>query len=283
MRPLFLAAALAFAPVASLADSHAPYDADTVLATVNGVEITLGNLIALQERLPEQYRTMDDETLYNGMLEQLIDQVLISQSLSTGPATDSKRVALMLQNERAALLASLVVGDIAAQEVPQAELQAAYDAQYASQPAAREINASHILVETADEAVAIVEELNGGADFAEVAKEKSTGPSGPRGGELGWFGAGQMVAPFEEAAMALEVGAVSEPVQTQFGWHVIKLNDARDVPPPSLEEVEAQLLEEIRRGKVSAHLDSVRAAAVVTRSEKLIPAPAMRESDLLDE
>ena len=283
MRTILFAAALTLAPLSGLAESHgAPYDADTVLATVNGSDITLGHLIALQERLPEQYRTMDDVTLYNGMLEQLIDQMLIAQSLSATADTDTKRISLMLENERAALLANLVVGEIAASEVTDAELQAAYDAKHGNVEPAEEINASHILVETEDEAKAVIAELDGGADFAELAKEKSTGPSGPRGGELGWFGKGQMVAPFEAAALALESGGVSEPVQTQFGWHVIKLNDRRDVPPPEMEAVEAELIQEIRSERITAKLDEIRAAGTITRTEALVPPTAMRESDLLD-
>ena len=281
MRRTLIAAAICLLPAGTLAESHSGYDASTVLATVGGTEITLGHLIALRERLPEQYQSMDDLSLYNGMLEQLIDQTLIAQSQTTGPDTDSTRLKLMLQNERMALISNVVIGEIAAQEVTDAEIEAAYQEQYGSQPPAREINASHILVETAEEAMALVDELTGGADFAELAKEKSTGPSGPRGGELGWFGTGQMVPEFEAAAMALEVGAVSEPVQTQFGWHVIKLNDTREVPPPAIDQVRAEIVEGIRRSRVQAVLEEVRAAGEVVRNDVVVPAEAIRETDLI--
>ena len=99
---------------------------------------------------------------------------------------------------------------------------------------------------------------------------------------MGWFGKGQMVAPFEAAALALESGGVSEPVQTQFGWHVIKLNDRRDVPPPEMEAVEAELIQEIRSERITAKLDEIRAAGTITRTEALVPPTAMRESDLLE-
>lgn len=281
MRRTLIAAALCLAPTMMLAESHDSYDASTVLATVGGAEITLGHLIALRERLPEQYQTMDDLSLYKGMLDQLIDQTLIAQSVSSGPENDSDRLRLMLQNERVALISNVVIGQIAAEEVSEADIDAAYQEQYGGAEPKREINASHILVETAEEAVAIVETLAGGADFGELAKEKSTGPSGPRGGELGWFGPGQMVAEFEAAAMALEVGAVSEPVQTQFGWHVIKLNEARDVPPPALADVQGDILEGIRRQRVQDTLTDIRAGGEVVRSDVVVPADAIREVELI--
>ena len=189
----------------------------------------------------------------------------------------------MLQNERTALLANLVVGEAAAAAVSDEDLQAAYDEAYGNLPPEEEVNASHILVETEEEALALIAELEGGADFAELAKEKSTGPSGPQGGELGWFGEGKMVPAFEAAALALETGALSAPVQTQFGWHVIKLNERRNVPPPALAQVEAELLEVIRRDRVTAHLDKIRAEAEVSRTETAVPPEAIRASDLLDE
>ena len=263
-------------------ENHAAYDGATVLATVNGEDITLGRLIALLQRLPEQYQSLDDAQLYTGMLEQLIDQTLIAQSVSANTETDTDRIKLMLQNERIALLANMRVEALAANVVPEADVEAAYDEQYGAVEPKQEFNASHILVETADDAQAVIDALNGGADFAETAKEKSTGPSGPRGGELGWFGAGQMVPPFEAATMALEVGAISEPVQTQFGWHVIKLNDKREVPPPSLEEVREELTQTLQRGRVEAALQALRDESTVERAEVEIPPAAIRDSALIE-
>ncbi len=126
-------------------------------------------------------------------------------------------------------------------------LQAAYDEKFADAEPTKEFNASHILVETEDEAKTLVTELEGGADFAELAKEKSTGPSGPNGGELGWFGAGMMVKEFEDVVMGMEVGAVSAPVQTQFGWHVIRLNETRMKDAPPLADVREELADEVQQ------------------------------------
>jgi peptidyl-prolyl cis-trans isomerase C len=134
----------------------------------------------------------------------------------------------------------------------------------------KEYKASHILVETQDEAVAIIGELDGGADFAELAKSKSTGPSGASGGQLGWFAPAQMVQPFSAAAAELEKGSYSkEPVETQFGWHVILLEDTRERTPPSFEEVKDRLKLVMANKRLQEHLQEVRAAAdiAITASE----------------
>ena len=283
MRRLALATVLALSTaLPAAADGHAEYDATTVLATVNGYDITLGHLVALLDRLPEQYQSLEDQTLYDGMLDQLIDQTIIAQSVSESAETDDARIRLTLANERIALLASMVFGDLSAQEVAEEDIAEAYEQAYGDAEPAKEYNASHILVETAEEAQAIVEELNGGADFAETAREKSTGPSGPRGGDLGWFGSGRMVPAFEAAVVALAPGEISGPVQTDFGWHVIMLDDVRDVPPPSLEDVRADLTAQIQEQNVEAALNAMRETAEVSRTEVEIPATAIRQIELLD-
>lgn len=281
MRFFALATAATLALAAPVAAQDAAFDADTTLATVNGTDITLGHLIVLYNRLPEQYRNISDEELYKGMLDQLVDQTLIAQSVSGAPADDPKLARLTLENERVALLANQVVNEIADQDVPEADLQAAYDAQTADFEPAPEYNASHILVETLEEAQDLVTMLADGADFAELAKEKSTGPSGPNGGNLGWFGKGAMVPAFEEAVVGLDVGAVSEPVQTQFGFHVVKLNDSRETQPPSFDSQRANLQDIIIRERVLAEIERIRGAATVVRPELDIPFEAIRQLDLL--
>ncbi|MGA9433734.1 MAG: peptidylprolyl isomerase [Roseobacter sp.] len=215
---------------------------DTVVATVNGQDITLGHMIAARATLPEQFDQAAPQDLYNGILQQLIQQTALAQRIDTLPPL----VALTLENEERSLKAGEAVEAALLDAVTDEDLQAAYDAQYANVEPQEEYNASHILLETEEEAIAAIEEIEGGAEFATVAREKSTGPSGPNGGELGWFGAGMMVPSFESAVIALEVGEVSAPVQTQFGWHVITLNDARKQSVPTLDEVREELLTGLR-------------------------------------
>ena len=258
------------------------YNAETVLATVNGKTVTLGHLIALVDRLPQQYQELDHGTLYNGMLEQLIDQALLADTVEPDPAKDTLRTRLTLQIERRAYLAGTVLEKLGSEDITEDDLQAAYDAKYSGYVPTKEYDASHILVASEDEAKDLIAALEAGADFAELAMEKSTGPSGPTGGALGWFGAGAMVPEFEAAVVALESGAISAPVQTQFGWHVVKLNDTRESVPPTLEQERAALTASISETRLREGLVKLREAADVTRADVNVPASAIREADLLD-
>ncbi|MEM8631862.1 MAG: peptidylprolyl isomerase [Pseudomonadota bacterium] len=237
--------------------------ADTVVATVNGTDITLGHMIVARSQLPEQYQQLAPDVLFEGLLEQLIQQEALESTMEELP----KRIELALENDRRALLAGEALARGIAEADTEEALQAAYDARFANVEPQKEYNASHILVDTEEEAQAVLETLRGGADFAETAREKSTGPSGPNGGELGWFGTGRMVPEFETAVVALEVGALSEPVQTQFGWHVIILNDAREMEPPALEQVRGELEQQVQRDAADAYITELVDAATVTRAE----------------
>ncbi|MEO2168369.1 MAG: peptidylprolyl isomerase [bacterium] len=144
----------------------------------------------------------------------------------------------------------------------------AYAEAYEGENRGMEFNASHILVETEEKAAALAERAREGEDFAELAKENSTGPSGPNGGELGWFGAGMMVAEFEAAVQELGEGEISDPVQTQFGWHVIKLNETRVAEAPEMEEVRPELEQAVRNAALEGVLGELTESAEITRTDK---------------
>jgi peptidyl-prolyl cis-trans isomerase C len=238
--------------------------ADTVVATVNGTDITVGHMLVLRARLPQQYQALPAEALYDGILEQLIQQELLR-----GQGEELSRVGrLMLENEERTLIAVQAAEKIATEKVTDEAIQAAYDESYAKQEPATEYNAAHILVETEAEAQAIADELAGGADFAAVAQERSKDPgSGQNGGDLGWFGLGMMVPEFEQAVVALEPGAVSAPVQSQFGWHVIRLNETRPLPIPTLEEVREEIATGLEQQAVEAAIAELQESATITRAE----------------
>ncbi len=252
---------------------------DTVLATVNGQDITMGHLIATRQSLPDQYQALPDEVLFEGILEQLIQQTLLSQAMGEL----SGRIELELENERRALIAGEKLDEVMADAVTDEALQAAYDETYANAVPETEFNASHILVDTQEKAAELVTMLEEGADFAALAKENSTGPSGPNGGELGWFGAGMMVEPFEEAVLSLTTGQVSAPVETQFGWHVIKLNETREKAAPTLEDVREELVSKIQDDAVETALAALLEGATIERTdlEGIDPA-SLRMDELLD-
>ncbi len=253
------AAVLFVLPHAAPAEGHV--SSETVVATVNGTDITLGHMILLKQRLPQQYQQLPPDVLFNGILDQLVQQTLLGASVDEL----SKEALLTLENEERAVRAAEELRRVVDSAVSEEAIQAAYERLYGTIEPEPEYNASHILVETEEEAQALVNELEGGADFAELAKEKSTGPSGPRGGQLGWFGKGAMVPPFEEAVIAMEVGAISAPVQTQFGWHVIKLNETRIKDAPPLDQVRAEVTEDVRAEAVQKRVEELTEAGTVTR------------------
>ena len=254
-------------------------DADSVIATVNGTEITLGQMIMARTTLPQQYLSLPDEVLFNGILDQLIQQSVLAQTVGD----DTPRsVQIALENERRALLAAAVVDDILKDAVTDEALQKAYDEAFANAEPTREWNASHILVETEEEAAALITRLNAGEEFAALAQEASSDSSAASGGQLGWFESGMMVPDFEAAVIALEVGAVSAPVQTQFGWHVVKLNETRLREIPTLEQVADELRPQVERAAVQARLDELTAAATVERPGAGIDPALIKNLDLLE-
>lgn len=255
-------------------------DAGTVLATVGETEITLGHVIAMLTVLPPEYQGLPDNVLFDGLLEQLVQQEVLAAVAEQDIGLTER---LGLENERRAFLAATLIERVGNTPIAAADLQAAYDAQFGSVGPITEYNASHILLDTEDDAEAVIAALAEGADFAELARERSTGPSGPNGGALGWFTAGMMVPTFEQAVFSLSVGEVSAPVQTQFGWHVILLNETRDQAPPAMEDVRAELEDGLRRARVEATMQDLTAAAEITRSAIEIDPAVIRDLDLLAE
>ena len=255
-------------------------DVSQVVATVNGTEITLGHVISLRETLPAQYNQFPPDLLLRAILDQLIQHTLLVQSSGDTP---SLRTQIRIENETRTLIAADVLSGLVADGPSEAELQALYDAEYPEDMDAKEYRASHILVETEAEAVQLITSLASGADFAELAREFSTGPSGEAGGDLGWFAEGDMVEPFFEAVSALESGAVSPPVQTQFGWHVIQLAETRQQERPAIETVQPELEELFRKNAVEAHIGALREEAEITEVDiEAIDPSIITQFDLLE-
>jgi len=255
-------------------------DPSVVVATVGDTEITVGHMIVAWASLPEQYQGLPDDVLFTGILDQLVQQTALQQQFE---GDLPPRVDLQLENERRSLTAGEAINRIMQEPLDEAEVEAAYEQDYGNAEQAPEFNASHILVETEEAALEVVAEIEGGADFAAVAQEKSTGPSGPNGGRLGWFGTGAMVPEFETAVVALEPGAISAPVQTQFGWHVIKLNETRIQEAPALEDVREEIEMQIRQIRAQAQIEEVTAIAQVDRSGAEGVSPSViKQTDVLE-
>jgi len=253
--------------------------ADTVVATVGETEITLGEVIIARTNLPPQYAQFPNEVLFDGLVDQLIQQQLLADSASRV----SPRIDYTLLNERRALVANSVITEIAETSVTEEDIQALYDERFADAEEVPEFRASHLLVDTEEEAAAAKARVDEGAAFADVARDVSTGPTGPNGGDLGWFGEGAMVPEFENAITSLEVGGVSEPFETQFGWHVATLVEKRVQPQPTLDETRRQLTAELQEIAVTARLEELAAAQEVVKPEADAFDPNLIDSiDLLD-
>ncbi|MEM9428825.1 MAG: peptidylprolyl isomerase [Pseudomonadota bacterium] len=257
------------------------YTAETVLARVGDKEITLGHVALMVSQLPDQYRQLPDEALLDGIVDQLIDQELLAAELEAAGEVPGT-VALTLENERRALMARATVEEMMGAALDEADVQARYDETIGAAPAEIEYNASHILVETEEEADTILADLEAGADFAEMAQEKSTGPSGPNGGLLGWFGAGAMVPAFDAAVQEMEVGALAGPVETQFGWHVILLNETRETAKPTLDESRAGIEQTLRGEALEAHLEGLRGENALEDLRADVPAAAIRDLSIFE-
>lgn len=253
--------------------------ADTVVATVNGTKITLGHMIALRETLPPEYQQLPDDVLFKGIFEQLIQQEVLAQSV----ADLSPRSQALLDNDKRGLVSGIAIEGIVKEAVTEAALQAAYDARFKDAQPQTEYNAAHILVDTQEEAEKIKEELAGGADFAEVAKAKSTDTgSGANGGQLGWFGLGMMVKPFEDAVVAAKVGEVSGPVQTDFGWHLVLVKETRVAEQPTLDQMRDELAAEVEDAAINAKIAELTAGATVTREGEALDPALLKNTGLID-
>jgi peptidyl-prolyl cis-trans isomerase C len=253
--------------------------ATTVLATVNGVEITLGDLIVTRDGLPDQYKALPDDVLFKGLLDQLVQQEALMQSLG---ATLTTRDTLALLDQRRNYLANVAVSAGIAAAVTEETIQAAYDAKYKEAVPTLEYHASHILVDTQEKSAELLKQIQDGAAFAEVAKANSTDGSAASGGDLGWFGTGAMVKPFEDAVIAAKVGEVAGPIQTDFGWHLILVTETRNSAAPTLDEVRADIGAELQKTAIGDFIKSVTDAAQITRTETVIDPAVIKDLTLLD-
>lgn len=274
---LFLAS---FALVAGLSAPVLAEDvtADTVVATVNGTNITLGNMIATKLALPDQYKSLPDETLFKGILDQLVQQTALEQSF-----TPTKTDTLTLENNRREYLSNMALVAVVKTAVTEEALQAAYDAKFKDAAPQKEYSAAHILV--ADEAKAneLKAQLEGGADFAELAKANSTDTgSGANGGDLGWFGLGAMVKPFEDAVVGAEVGKIVGPIKSDFGYHLILVKETRIAEKPTLDALREELTADIQQKAIADHIKEITDAASVEKPGEALDPKLLSDVTLLD-
>ncbi len=252
------------APAASApATPAAP--ADPVVARVNGEELHKSDVSRMVSQLPPQVQQMPIEMIYPAVIDQLVSGKLVSSAGYKAGLADSAEVKDEIKRaEERAVQRAYIQKEIKARITPDA-MQKAYQDFLKENPAQEEVKAAHILVEKEDEAKAIIAQLKKGGDFAKLAKEKSKdAAAAAQGGDLGYFTKDAMVEPFANAAFAMKPGEISkEPVKTQFGYHIIKVEDKRTQPQPTLDEVKPQLEQTLSKDIVTALVDELRGKATI--------------------
>jgi peptidyl-prolyl cis-trans isomerase C len=240
---LFLAAAVALVSPAVLAQPAKTTAADDpVVARVNGQPILRSAVLEFYNQLPPQMAQIPLEQILPGIINELAARRLLGEAAEKAKLGDDPAVKKQLQSAREQVLQQAYLDRKVKAEVTDAKLKARYDELVKQQPPQEEVHARHILVASEADARAALDEVKKGADFTEVSKKRSTGPTAATGGDLGFFTKDKMVPEFAEAAFKLQPGQVTEaPVQTQFGWHVIKVEARRKSDPPKFEDVRAQV------------------------------------------
>ena len=245
------------------ATSTTPTVEGVVVATVNNSPITQDVLDVYASQRKAQAGNNEQANSEEAVLNELISLELMRQdAVSKGLNKQPIVIAALDQQTRTALAGAAIKDFMASNPVSDEAAQALYDEQIGV--AGKEYNARHILVADEETANEVIKLLDTGSDFSELAKEKSTGPSGPSGGKLGWFGADQMVKPFSEATATLEKGAYTKtPVQTQFGWHVIILDDTRESTPPPFDDVKDRIKLLLANQQLQQYIESMKSSASI--------------------
>lgn len=253
-------------------------DSSEVIATVNGQPITR-NLFEAYSLQRQQRRpgNTDPQTV----LDEIVNlELALQDGVKQGIDKQPEIISQIAQQRRAVIAGATIKKQLTSNPVTDEEMKKIYDEKTAG--AGKEYKARHILVEDEAKAKELITKLDGGADFSELAKEFSTGPSGKSGGDLGWFSAQQMVKPFSDAAAALEKGKYSKtPVKTQFGWHVIMLDDSRESTPPPFEQLKPQIQALVQNQRIQEYVQNLRKDATIDVKDSFMPennaAPAVEE------
>ena len=237
-----------------------------IVANVNNEDISLETMIHAMNELPPEIQSQPFMSYYEDLLERVIDIKLFAQEGKKMKLDEEPSVRAAIDFVIEKVLMQAFLSKYVQENIKEENLKSSYNNFIADETSREEIKASHILIDTESEAIDVINMLNDGDDFAELAKNKSTGPSGPSGGDLGWFKRGQMVPPFEKAAFSLNKNEITQiPVQTQFGWHVIKIFDKRIPEAPSYENMKSKLIQDLERKIVSKKIQDLRNDALIEK------------------
>lgn len=253
-----LIALVAATSLISLTAQAAP---DTVVAKVNGQDITEAEVVFAEAEIGSELAGVPEDNRRRLLVEYLIEAHLMAEAAEKAGITKDADFETRMEYYRLRAVRDAFFEKQVRQAIPESEAQALYEERVKNLPTQEEVRARHILVETEDEAKTVRKELEDGGDFTELAAKHSKDRGGQDGGDLGYFTRGQMVKPFEDAAFALDKGVLSEPVKSDFGWHIIKVEDKRDREPPSFEQVKDQITASLIQSKLQGLVQGLRSDA----------------------
>jgi len=251
---------------------------DKVLARVNGVEIRQSDLALAEEELGPSLAQMDPATKEQNVLAFLIDMNLVAKAAENKKVQDSDDFKKRMAFTRSRLLMDSLLASEGKAATTDEAMKKVYEDASKQISGEQEVHARHILVETEDEAKQVAEELKKGADFAELAKKKSKDPGASDGGDLGFFTKDQMVPEFSAVAFSLEPGKISDPVKTQFGWHIIKVEEKRNRKAPEFDQVKSQIESYVTRKAQADYVAKLHQGAKIERMDQASNAPAKSDA-----
>jgi peptidyl-prolyl cis-trans isomerase C len=258
------AAALLCAPIAAARAA----DDNPVVARANGVDIHESDLAFAEEEIGSNMPQMPPGQKRDYLITYLTDVVIVSQAAEKQKLGERDDVRRRLAFDHNRVLMEAMLQDVGKAALTDDAMHKVYDEAVKQMGGEEEVHARHILVPTEDEAKAIEDQLKKGADFAALAKEKSKDPGAADGGDLGYFTKDQMVPEFADAAFKLDKGQISDPVHTQFGWHIIKVEDKRTKPTPTFDQVEAQVSNYVEHRAQAELVDGLRKTATIERLDQ---------------
>ena len=270
-------AAPAPAPAGAADAAATPAKPDPVVARVNGNEIHLSDVQEAVAGLPEEYRNLPPQMLFPMLIDQMVDRKAVVLLARKDGLDKDPQVQRQLVRAEDSALQNALLGREVGPEVTDAKVKARYDATIAGKPGEEEVHARHILVAKEDEAKDIIAQLKKGGDFAALAKAHSTDPGAAQGGDLGFFKKADMLPEFSAAAFALQPGQITEtPVHTQYGWHVIKVEEKRQAPPPTFEQARDQIRQEMIQEGVKKVVAEARQGLTIEKfnPDGSVPKPA---------
>ncbi len=232
--------------------SQEKLSANTPLIVVNGKSVKLGSAIIAFTKIREANREIDEKTIFSQIIQQLINEELLSQNIKK----ENGLTKLSIEHETRSAKAAQMVSKVLKNFPPENLVRSVYEDIKKNTLNNLEYNAAHILLKSEEEAKAVLEKINE-SNFEEMAKKNSIGPSKKNGGNLDWFDLSEMVPEFSTAVMVLEEGKISQPVKTQFGWHIIKLNKTRAKKHPEFKEISNQLANQLRQKKLNEYLETL--------------------------